>query len=39
MSSDPIVSIFFEGELSKVVHGTIGPYDLHTPTPALKHSQ
>jgi hypothetical protein len=39
MSSDPIVSIFFGGELSKVVHGTIRPYYLHAPNVAFARSQ
>jgi len=39
MGSDPINNIFFEGEFSKVVHGTIRPYYLHAPNFALSHRQ
>ena len=39
MGSDPINSIFFGGEFSKVVHGAIRPYYLHAPNLALSHRQ
>jgi len=39
MGSDPIDGIFFGGEFSKVVHGTIWPYYLHAPNFALAHRQ
>jgi hypothetical protein len=39
MSSDPIVSIFFGGELSKSGARTIRPYYLHAPNVAFVHSQ
>jgi len=39
MGSDPIDGIFLRGEFSKVVHGTIWPYDLHAPNFALAHRQ
>ena len=37
MGIDPIDSIFFEGEFSKVVHDTIRPYYLHAPNLAFAH--
>jgi hypothetical protein len=39
MGSDPIDGIFFGGEFSKVVHGTIRPYYPHAPNLAFAHRQ
>jgi hypothetical protein len=39
MGSDPIDSIFFGDEFSKVVHGTIRPYYLDAPNLAFAHWQ
>jgi hypothetical protein len=36
IGSDPIDSIFFGDEFSKVVHGTIRPYYLDAPNLALR---
>ena len=39
MGSDPIGSIFFGGEFSKVAHGTTRPYYPHAPNVAFTHTQ
>jgi hypothetical protein len=39
MASDPIDSIFFGGEFSKVAHGTTRPYYPHAPNVAFTHWQ
>ena len=39
MGSDPIDSIFFGSEFSKVMHGTIRPYYLYAPNVAFTQRQ